>query len=409
MKRDSDYWDIRLSWTSTMFFIGSAANAAIKLVFSLSTSFSSLLSIITGLVILSSYALCFKEMLRRSSNLFWKSVIVFFFVYAFSAIIILIHGDPLGQMIKGTAFLTFAWWIPTGVMACSVKDKSILYNVWVKASFIISFFALIIFAYHRPDEESTGGYEYNMFFGNCIILPLLIQMDYFTKNKKLWLLLLVILEAGAMILFAHRGVILSLIFYLLYKIAFESKSVVKRVLGFIFIALSFVILTSSIQTLAEYAVKVLDVFDIQSRTLDVIAGGAFTETSGRDGIWELCREMIKEHPIFGWGLGGEYYEIGTKWGGVSYEDITASAYHPHNGILQNLVCFGIPVGLIITYFLLKPLLHLKRTKDVNVHDLLVIFSSAAVIPICVSSANFFTTPSVAIYLYLFYSDRTYRR
>lgn len=409
MKRDSNFWDVRLSWASTMFFIGSAVNAAIKLVFSLSSSFSSLLSIITGLVILSSYALCFKEMLRRSSNLFWKSVIVFFFVYAFSAIIILIHGDPLGQMIKGTAFLTFAWWIPTGVMACSVKDKSILYKVWVKASFIISFFALIIFAYHRPDEESTGGYEYNMFFGNCIILPLLIQMDYFTKNKKIWLFLFILIETGAMVLFAHRGVILSLIFFILYKIAFESKSIIKRVLGFMFIAISFFILTSSLQTIAEFSVNILDLFGLQSRTLDILAGGVITETSGRDDIWQVCYDMIREHPIFGWGLGGEYYQIGHRWAGVNIEEVTASAYHPHNGILQNLVCFGIPLGTIISLFLLFPLINLNKTKDTSVHRLLVVFAAASVVPMCVSSANFFTTPGVAIYLYLFYRNRVIQK
>ena len=409
MKRDSYFWDVRLSWASAMFFIGSAGNAAIKLTLSLSDSFASLLSIITGLIILSSYALCFRVMLRRSSNIFWKSVIVFFFIYIISAILILIHGDPLSQMISGTAFLTFAWWIPTGVMACSVRDKSILYSVWVKASFIISFFALAMFVYHRPSVDSTGGYEYNIFFGNCIILPLLIQISFFFKKKNFLLFALILLETVALFLFANRGVILSLVFFLLYKFAFESKNIARRVFALMLLAVFVVILTSSIQTIAENAVKLLDTFGLQSRTLDLLAGGLINETSGRDDIWRVCYKMIGERPVFGWGLGGEYYEIAHNCYGVSDSEVTAVAYHPHNGIIQNLVCFGVPLGILVTCFLLYPLIRLNKSRDKYIHELLLIFASAAVIPICISSANFFTTPSVAIYLYLFYRGRKIKK
>ena len=287
-------------------------------------------------------------------------------------------------------------------MLVNYSNSLILYEVWIKASFIISFFSLAMCFFYTPSDNSTGGYEYNIFFGYCLILPLIIQLNHFLRKKNKWLLLLVIVETIALLLFANRGVILSLIFFVLYKFAFESTSRVKRILAILFIFFSFVILTMNVQSLAGNAVKVLDVFGIQSRTLGLLADGTITETSGREDIWQQCFKMIKERPIFGWGLGGEYYEIGHKCFGASDAEVTASAYHPHNGIIQNFVCFGIPLGLIVTLIVLLPLFNLKKYKEKNIHELLVIFASVAVIPICVSSANFFTTPSVAIYLYLFY-------
>lgn len=397
-------WDERFSWASAMFFIASAANASIKNVFYIPTGLGSALSILAGLVILGSYALCWKVLQKRAVSLFWRSVVFFVFVYLLSAVLITIQGDPLDLMLNGTASLTFAWWIPTGVLACSVIDKNILYRTWVKASYIISAFCLLIFVFHRPLENAEGASEYNMFYGFTIIIPLLIQIVEYGRNRNIYLLLLVLVEIGSIFLFASRGVLLSLFFFAAYKFAFESDSRIRKIIAFLLLILVLYVMTQSIQSIAETIVEVLAAFDIQSRTFEALATGVIDDTSGRDSIWKLCIRMIEERPFFGWGLGGEYYHISRAITGTT-EGLTAEAWHPHNGILQNFVCFGVIGGLLANILCLYPLLHLKRNKDKNAHDLLVVFASAAVIPMCVSSANFFTTPAVAIYLYLFYYNK----
>lgn len=397
------FWDVRLSWASTFFFIGSAANSSLKTILSIPQSMWSLMSVIVGGSILFGYALNFREMQRRSGKVFWSSILLFIFLYIFSAILILIRDEPLNQMLSGTALLTFVWWIPTGVMACSVYDKSILYSVWVKASYIISGLALLMFFFHLPSETDITQPQYNMSFGYMIVLPLLFQINELTQKnqkKKVLVLLLVIFQIAAILIYANRGVLLAIIFFLIYKFAFETKSRVKKTVAIIILVIAIVVLSSSLQTIAQRTVDFLALFDMESRTLDFLAEGTMDHMAGRDRIWAICFKMIEEKPLLGWGLGGEYYHIGKLYG-VPYDEITAQAIHPHNGIIQNFVCFGLLGGLVSTLVVLLPLLQLK-TKDQYKHYLLLIFASSAIIPMCISNAGFFISPAVAIYLYLFY-------
>lgn len=404
--------DVRLSWASTFFFIGSATNSSLKTILPIPQSMWSLISVIVGGGILLGYVLNFKGMLKRSGKVFGKSVFIFILIYTLSAILIILRDEPLNQMLLGTALLTFVWWIPTGVMTCSVYDKSILYSVWVKASYIISGLALLMFFFHLPSETDMTQPQYNMSFGNIMILPLLFQINELTlqthkKKKIILILLLVIFQVATILIYANRGVLLAIIFFLIYKFAFETKSRAKKLFAIVILVLAGIVLSSSIQTIAQLSVDFLALFDIESRTLDFLAEGTIDHMSGRDQIWAICFKMIEEKPILGWGLGGEYYNLGRLYG-MSFDEITAQAIHPHNGIIQNFVCFGLIGGLISTLFVLLPLLHLK-CKNQYKHDILLVFASSAVIPICISNGGFFISPSVAIYLYLFYrKENTYR-
>lgn len=141
----------------------------------------------------------------------------------------------------------------------------------------------------------------------------------------------------------------------------------------------------------------------------MLAEGSISDTSGRDEIWELCFNMIKQRPILGWGLGGEYVNIAKVIDGVSSSSASANEYNPHNGIIQNFVCFGVIWGLIINYFVISPLLHLKKYKDKYLHDLILVFTAAALVPICISASGFFIRPEMAICLYLFYFGNMHKR
>lgn len=398
------FWDKRLSWATTLFFIGSAANSSLKTVMPIPQSMWSLVSAAVGGGILLGYALCFREMQRRSGRLFWNSVFVFILIYLLSAFLILLRNEPLHEMIVGTAMLTFLWWIPTGVMASSVHDKQILYSTWVKASYIISILAILMFFFHLPNEEDINSPQYNMSFGYMIILPLLFQINEYRKKKRLWLLLLVLFQIGTILIYANRGVLLALIFYLVYKFAFDAKSRLRKALSLVILVFAVIVLSAEVQTIARWTADVLSLFDIESRTIDFLAEGMMGHMAGRDRIWAICYKMIEEKPLLGWGLGGEYYNIGKLYG-VPYDEITASAIHPHNGIIQNFVCFGLFGGFISTVLVLLPLLHMK-TKNLYVHDILLIFASSAVIPMCLSSAGFFISPAVAIYFYVYYCRKS---
>ena len=398
--KDSAYWDERLSWASVFYFICDAANATVKSVLNIPESIWGLVSVGFGILILYSYTWGFREMMKRSSKVFWKTVFIFVLIYGYSLLMCSLSNYPTGPTLKGTALLTFAWWIPLGVFAGSVRDKTILYNVWVKASYIISIICILLFIFHNPNEEQQSA-EYNMSFGFKIILPLIFQMNDYLKNKRMWLLIFIILQILLILIYGNRWRFLAIIFFFVYKFAFESNNPIKKIVAVIVLALFVIVMSANVQTLAEAAVTILDKFGYESRTLTLMAAGLAEKTSGRDEIWRVCFSMIEDKPILGWGLGAEYFELGARFANVPPGLITAEAYNPHNGLIQNLVCFGVLGGLIADMMIIVPLFHMKK-KDRTLHDLLLIFASASVIPLFISSSGFFIKPSVAIFLFLYY-------
>lgn len=399
----SSYWDVRLSWASAAFFIGSVSNASLKTILPIPDAFWGIVSGAVGLGIILLYAFSFKEMYSRASVFFRRSVSIFVILYLLSGGLIFLRDEPLGQMITGTAFLTFVWWIPSGLFACSVYDKSILYKTWVKASYIISAFSIAMFFFHTSSDDGQGT-EYNMFFGFNIILPLLIQINEFLRKKRMWLLLLVVFEVFTVIVYASRGILLSLVFFGVYKFAFESDSRLRKILSTIFLVVMGLAMFASIETIASFLLDLIEAFGVQSRSIEMLASGTISDTSGRDEIWEICFEMVKQRPLLGWGLGGEYYEIASKFAGVSGSDVSASSFSPHNGVIQNFVNFGMIGGIISTLVILIPLFYLDYVNDRNVKILIVIFGASRVIPNLISGDGFFIDPKVAVYLFLFYAE-----
>ncbi len=406
LRYKADYWDKRLSIATTLYFVGGVFNATVKSVLPIPQSLWGLISALVGVIIIGGYAVCFKEMLRRSRTLFWKSVTFFLVLYFISIIICTIHGTPIDVMLRHSALLTFVWWIPTGLFACSVFNYKILYNTWVKASYIVSLFCVILYFFHIPSAED-GSAEYNMMYGFFVILPLLIQIFEIKREFKKWLLLLILFEIFTIVVYANRGVLLSLIFFVVYLFAFEHGSRIKKIVALLFLVLMGVILSTSIETLASVLVEMLDSIGFQSRSLYLLASGMIDDTSGRDEIWKICFKMIEEAPVLGWGLGGEYYHIAYNLEKTASID-TISAYTPHNGIIQNWVNFGIFLGTIASLILVTPFFFFGKIKDKMLKALIIIFFSTRIVPCLISASGFFIEPQVAIFFYLYYFNTNRR-
>ncbi len=60
------------------------------------------------------------------------------------------------------------------------------------------------------------------------------------------------------------------------------------------------------------------------------------DTSGRNNLFTIALQYITENPILGFG-----YRLTDS----------STGYGAHNGILEILLCFGIPLGLLFTYFI----------------------------------------------------------
>lgn len=392
------YWDFRLAWASTYYFLGALANTTIKMVLPVSESLWNLVSIITGLAILLGYIISFKKMMSRVSQVYWITMALFVGIYSISLILCLFRGEEIDQLIRGTAFSTFVWWLPTGAFACSVKNKNILYKVWLRVSYIISALCILIFIFHRVSHVV----DYSLPFGSMMIIALLFHCNEFLKQKNGWFFLLIVIEFSTILVYANRGILLALIFFLAYKFVIDKRNDIKLTISFIITLIVSFLLWENMIFIAKYTNRIFNDLGLNSRTLSLMANGMIAKTSGRDEIWDICIKMIEDRPLLGWGLGGEYYHIAHELSGTAHYVTKAFAYNPHNGIIQNFVCFGVVVGMIVNVIILYPLLQIKNIYNKGLHDMLLIFASIGVIPLCVSSAGFFVKPETAIYLFLYY-------
>ena len=119
--------------------------------------------------------------------------------------------------------------------------------------------------------------------------------------------------------------------------------------------------------------------------------------SNRDIIWDTTEQMIRDKPLLGWGLGGEFYYLAQADG-----EIADASFTPHNGILQNIVNFGIIGGVIATAIFIIPYFNISKIKDQSYYDLVLIFGSS-IIANFYSANGFFIKPSCSVFIFLFYS------
>lgn len=393
------YWDFRISAGCVIYFLMSVLNATIKTVLP-DSGIVTILSLLTGIVIMVGFIQCLPAVFKRNQKLLLSSYFLFVFVYGISYLLISLRGENTDVMLKGSALLTFAFWIPLGVFSTSVYNKSILYNVFLKASFPILAMLTLMFLIHPHNENEVA--EYNMFFGINMLIPIMFHLNELfksralvSKKKKFLYLIMFIIEFAMVFIYANRGCLIPIVFILIYKLFLESKKRASVVLPIIILIGFFVYFFG--EGILSFIAALFDNYGISSRTLWYILSGEISDPSGRDEIWKNSLEMIFERPVLGWGLGGEFYRLADYEGAIKVDN----SFTPHNGVLQNMVNFGVFIGTIVSLLIIIPYFKIKRIKNIYYHDLVLIFGSA-IVAIFYSASGFFTNPMVAIFLYLSY-------
>ncbi len=396
--------DRRISRYVIYYFIASALNATIKHAFVLSGGLYRATSVLIGLSIVFFMVVPIRDVWRRSGKLLLETIGLFVVVYLVSFCMSVFRGDSLSILLRDSAFLTFAWWIPVGVYACSVVDKKILYETGLKGSFVISVLMVVLWFSGNHDTENA---EYSMFMGFAIILPLLFHINEFFRCRSVFYLLVSILEFFMVLAFANRGVLLSVFAFVLFKIVFETSSTTIRIVLIILVSLISAFMFLFFEQIVLSLVSLMSALGVVSRTLNMALADNIADSSGREGIWRICINMFYEKPFFGWGLGGEFIEIARRMGAVPGE--IGAGYSPHNGIIQNFVNFGFAGGLVASAIVIKPLLSINRVKYIFTNHLIAIYACASIIPCLVSADGLFTKPAVAVALLLYYQRNRFNK
>lgn len=390
--------DKKIAFASFYYFLASAINSTIKVVIPGVSAYAGMISAITGVSILFFFAIGLPTVWKRSKSILIKSYIIFGILYFISIALSILRGDPIDLILSGSAFLTFAWWIPVGVYACSVSDPKVLYDVFLKGSYYLSAVLLMMFVFHPLNVYGETGY--NMYFGTSIIVPALFHLNEILRKRKLFVLLFFLIELATILIYANRGVLASILFLVVYVFFFRSKNAGKKVFSFAVIGFTALLLLVFQDQILNYLLGVLDGFGIQSRTLSMMLGSSFmSDSSNRDLIWDQSIHMIEQRPLLGWGLGGEFYEMARLSGDA---DIIDNSFNAHNAFLQNFVNFGILGGLVASFIFIKPYFDIRRFKNTHLNDMILI-CGAAIVPCFISAAGLFVKPIAAIFVYLYYT------
>lgn len=392
--------DERISWYVGVYFIASTANMTMKTALPISEDLWGLVSLMWGVVILFFMLRGASVVLQRSKKLIYASLLITGALYLYSFLLISFRNEPTAVLSSEIGIPTFIFWLPVGIYACSVYNMKILYRVMLRSSYVLTILLFVCFLFRNG--ASVNGEEaksYNMFFGYSMAFTSLFQLNEFYRKKNKKLLLLVIIQILLILIYANRGALLSIGFFVFYKLVLDQFSIVKKVLWIVLLFVTLGVLISFSEEIALVGIDILGGFNIESRTLQKMATATLSESDARDELRMVALKMIEERPIFGWGIGGECYTIAARSMGIA---VANHAFSPHNGILQHMLYFGVVAGNIFNVLLVLPIFKLHRIRNEFQHGIILVCCSAYFITTLWSSCDILLKPAVAIYIYLSY-------
>lgn len=186
---------------------------------------------------------------------------------------------------------------------------------------------------------------------------------YFTRDKKIYDLLLSLLGAITLLFFGTRGpVLLCILFFIVCLLCFFGKTILQKVIA--------VMICSAIGTLVyylsdravEYLGKLAANLGFSTRIFDSLSAESFFISSGRDVITETVLDYISKKPLSGYGL--------------AYDRLIVESYS-HNLLFEWCLSFGVIIGgmlfLMLIIGIIKSLIN-YRGSNCSIILLCIVFS-----------------------------------
>ncbi len=392
--------DRKLSSYVGFFFLMSAINSLIKTVFPIDQSLWGTISLIIGGFILVVFISIIPLILKRRWRLLFSSLLIIFIIGVISYVI-----DPKASYIlKDTMiWLLLSWSV--FITVYSIYNISVLYNTLLRYSWWISA-CLIIMIIFFSTREDIRPLDYSMSFSYSLALPMLLHYIEYTRTRKSLYILAFIFEFLLALLFGSRGVIFCVIsavilsFLISKSINFYHKFFTVVSLSLIGI-LAYIYLPALTNSLFTFFAEQ----GHQSRTLLMLSNlskeGVYL--SGRDLIWESTIDLIKERPIFGWGISAGIRKLST---GLY---ITDTFVYPHNIFLELNLNYGIVIGTLFSLIMVLSPLHLiKSSINTSTKQLFILFYSVGLISL-LFSGQYLTSPNFFAFLALLMKIQKYKK
>lgn len=206
--------------------------------------------------------------------------------------------------------------------------------------------------YYEADYSRVES-RYNLGFGYAMLFPVLFfaAEAYLSKKKRDYIPF--IIGAITILFGGSRGAIIWVgavfLFMVPYKWNMKSKKQKVRTIIFIVLFVPVVLLLFfNYELVLQEISAVLSKRGFSSRTLETLMSGDFSDPNGRDTIYQIVIERIKEGGLFGNGVFGERIAVGQQFRWGYAHNIILEIYAAFGYIGGTIVCLGLIVGVIKT-------------------------------------------------------------
>lgn len=247
----------------------------------------------------------------------------------------------------------------------------------LKFSNILIMIYMLMMLYNRLSKgyflvEGANGLrqaEYNMSFGYYCAFISTLSYIFWMENKKKLNLIISVLFFTLAVSFGSRGVIVTFALFIISLIWIslrDSRLTRKAMLIVLIVLLTVVLVTfySEIVIGIQYFLNSIGITN--SRTVSILNSSTeLLDSNGRDWLWSLGMDMIKNKFPFGYGAFGERITIGNyvRWGYV------------HNVFMELVLEFGL-IGLVFSiYTLYKSFALINNDKNKKWNILFILFFS----------------------------------
>lgn len=384
-----------LSISIYLFFLILIVNGSIKLIFELSDRQSSLISFFFGAIYFLHFIIKVLPIIyKRSIRVLLLSYILFIILYSLSILSISSRGENITYLFSIYIFWSFVFWIPVGVTAYSIFNYKILYDLLIKYSFVFTAVLLIVFFKSFIYMSEEQAMYYSMSFSYYTLFPAILHMSYYLKYKSKAFLFVSITEVLMILLIGSRGALLGILVYIIIKFLISNKSFffkASRLILIVSLLLIFYLKLDDINNIF------IEKFNFHSRTLSNFSNKESDKFGTRTYVWNIGLKLIEEKPIFGYGIGGDHYPMIRNSRMI---DSSRVAQSPHNGFIQLMLHFGIPIGLFIGLWIVLSLLKIRNDYSFFHRELIIIAFCVYVLSSITVGDMLLIKPGIAMYIYM---------
>jgi hypothetical protein len=266
--------------------------------------------------------------------------------------------------------------LPAYFFTRSIISINILMNYLTNISyFIISFALLSIFI-----KANQNNYlEYNMVFAYVILPSVLLSLSALLNKFNAYNLIFSLLGLFIIITNGSRGALLSIISYLVLYSIINLKKKISLILISLSILSSLFILSDNFYSKLETLSKLLEDYNIKSRTINKILIDEVAWDNGRLRYFDSSIDIAKENPIFGLGMAGDRLAGANKLR-------TTHVSYSHNLFIELFSQYGLFIGstLILT-LLLASFYGIFLNKNKNLKLLILAFTPLVFVKLMLSS------------------------